>query len=155
MARLVIGIIVGVALSLVCTALFSMWQIRLSSNILTTIGILLGANFEFNMIDFITGGDYTHIALLQPAVVAWLVVGYIGGSIAKGAKRGLMTGLLVLAIVLLVWILLNVLSGEDLLGLFTGSQLMVTLGGIVTGAVGGVVGGLLGGISSGPYEEFY
>jgi ABC-type dipeptide/oligopeptide/nickel transport system permease subunit len=51
--------------------------------------------------------------------------------------------------------LLSVISGEDLMALFQGTQLSVTIGGILTAFIGAIIGGSLGGFISGPYEEVY
>jgi hypothetical protein len=51
--------------------------------------------------------------------------------------------------------LLSVISGEDLMALFQGAQLFVTVGGILSAILGAVIGGLIGGFVSGPYEEVY
>ena len=41
------------------------------------------------------------------------------------------------------------------MALFQGTQLIETLGGIISAIIGGFIGGLVGGLISGPYEEFY
>ncbi|MBA7572529.1 hypothetical protein ES708_14312 [subsurface metagenome] len=51
--------------------------------------------------------------------------------------------------------LLSVISGEDLMALFQGTQLSVTIGGMLTAIIGSIIGGLIGGVISGPYEEVY
>ena len=158
MARLVIGIIVGIAISLVSVSMFSLWTLRISKNILQTMVILFGSNFSYNILGSvgkIVKMDIIGFLFLPPVLLSWLLVGYVSGGIAKGVKRGIMAGLLVLVVDLLVWILLSVVTGADLMAMFQGNQLFVTLGGIGTGAIGGVLGGLLGGLTSGKYEEFY
>ena len=115
---------------------------------------LVGANFDFDMISFFTGSP-TLIGFFVPEILAWIFIGYITGSIAKGLKRGVLASSLVVIIVLLIWILLSIITGEDLMLLFQGPQLIETLGGIISAFVGVLIGGLFGGLVSGPYEEFY
>ena len=56
---------------------------------------------------------------------------------------------------ILLWIIFSIVSGEDLMALFQGTQLSETLGGIISGLLGAFIGGSIGGLISGPYEEFY
>lgn len=154
MARLVIGVIVGIALSIVSVAMFSMWTLRLNKGTLLTMVILFGSNFDYDILTTLLKADFGALIFLPPALLSWLFVGYVSGTIAKGATRGIMAGLLVLVVDLLVYILLSVIAAVDLMAMFQGSQLIYTLGGILTGVIGGIIGGFLGGIVSGPYEEF-
>jgi hypothetical protein len=91
---------------------------------------------------------------LAPQLLSWIFIGYISGTIAKGLKRGFLTSLIVIIVVLLMWILLSIISGEDLMALFEGLQLIATVGGIISALLGGIAGGVAGGFISGPYEEF-
>ncbi len=162
MARLGIGVAVGIALSIISVALFTAWgtmrnvtrAMELASTI-EGITLLLSLNFEYRVTDALGPSGFNIYLLFAPTLLGWLLVGYVSGTIAKGAKRGLMAGALVVVIDLLVWILLSVISGEDLMALFQGAQLISTLGGILGGLGGAVATGLIGGIISGPYEEFY
>jgi hypothetical protein len=79
----------------------------------------------------------------------------VSGTISKGLKRGVIASSLVIIIGFLIWMLLSVISGEDLMALFQGAQLSVTVGGILSAILGAVIGGLIGGFISGPYEEVY
>ncbi|MHA1931784.1 MAG: hypothetical protein ACW96X_04535 [Promethearchaeota archaeon] len=126
-------------------------QLDPNSNLLKAIALLLGANFKFDIFAFFSGSS----AFLVAQLLAWLFIGYISGTIAKGLRRGIIASLLVVVIDILLWIILNIVSGEDLMALFTGLQLSETLGGIISALLGTFIGGLLGGIISGPYEEIY
>ncbi|MFX1567977.1 MAG: hypothetical protein ACFFCV_06390 [Promethearchaeota archaeon] len=156
--RLIIGIIIGIVFSFFTAFFFNMTDIItvISSGIsgLKVAAKLVGANFDFDMISFFTGSP-TILGFFVPEILAWIFIGYITGSISKGLRRGVLASSLVVIIVLLIWILLSIFSGEDLMSLFQGSQLIETLGGIISAFVGVLIGGMLGGLVSGPYEEFY
>jgi hypothetical protein len=157
--RLIVGIIVGVVLSFFTVFFFNMTAIIAQINLyagtetLRVFTLLVGANFDFDMISFFTGVP-TFIGFFAPEMLAWIFIGYISGTIAKGLKRGVIAGVLVVVIVLLMWIILSIFSGVDLMNLFQ-DQLIETLGGIISGFIGVLIGGSLGGLISGPYEEFY
>lgn len=158
--RLVIGIIVGIVLSFFTVFFFNMMvilnQIKLyaGTNVLRTLALLIGSNFNFDMISFILGSP-SILGFFAPEILAWIFIGYITGSIAKGIRRGTIASVLVVIVVLLIWIILSIISGEDLMALFQGTQLTETLGGIISALIGILIGGVIGGLISGPYEEFY
>jgi len=158
--RLVFGIIVGIILSFFTVFFFNMTdiinQIKLyaESNTIKAAALLVGANFNFDMISFFTGTP-TVLGFFAPELLAWIFIGFISGTISKGLRRGIIASILVVVIALLIWILLSIISGEDLMALFQGNQLIETLGGIFSAILGALIGGLFGGLVSGPYEEFY
>lgn len=158
--RLVIGITVGIVLSFFTVFFFNMMvilnQIKLyaGTNVLRTLALLIGSNFNFDMISFILGSP-SILGFFAPEILAWIFIGYITGSIAKGIRRGTIASVLVVIVVLLIWIILSIISGEDLMALFQGTQLTETLGGIISALIGILIGGVIGGLISGPYEEFY
>jgi len=129
-------------------------QIYLQTDILKVIVIQIGANFKFDLLAFFTGTP--NIAdFFAPQLLASIFIGFLSGAISKGLKRGLIASSLVIIIDFLIWMLLSVISGEDLMALFQGAQLSGTIGGILSAILGAILGGLLGGIISGPYEEVY
>ncbi len=130
--------------------IFNQIESTADSNPLKAIALLIGANFKFDILAFFSGSS----AFLVAQLLAWLFIGYIGGTIAKGFRRGIIVGLLIVVIDILLWIIFNIVSGEDLMALFS-VQLSETLGGIISALLGAFIGGLIGGIISGPYEEFY
>lgn len=154
--RLIFGILIGTILSFLSVFFFNMETIfnhiedTVDSNLLKAIALLLGANFKFDVLAFLSGSSEFLVAQL----LAWLFIGYVSGTISKGLRRGVIAGLLVVVIDILFWIILNILSGEDLMALFQGVRLSETLGGIISALLGASIGGLIGGIISGPYEEF-
>ncbi|MFX0035691.1 MAG: hypothetical protein ACFE9I_08635 [Candidatus Hermodarchaeota archaeon] len=158
--RLVIGIIVGVIFSFFTVFFFNMTvilnqiQSYAGENALKTLTLLIGSNFDFDMISFMII-EPSVLGFFAPEILAWIFIGYISGTIAKGLRRGTIASVLVVIIVLLIWIILSIISGEDLMALFQGTQLIETLGGIISAIIGGLIGGLVGGLISGPYEEFY
>lgn len=158
--RLIIGILVGITLSFFTVFFFNMMvvldQIKLLSgtNLTKIASLLIGANFEFDMISFFSGSPYI-LGFFAPEILAWIFISYITGTIAKGLKRGTIASVLVVIVVLLIWIILSIISGQDLMALFQGTQLTETLGGIISAIVGVLLGGSVGGLVSGPYEEFY
>jgi len=156
--RLIIGIIVGIVFSFFTAFFFNMTDILtiISSGIsvLRVAALLVGANFDFDMISFLTGTPYI-FGFFAPEILAWIFIGYITGTIAKGLRRGVISSALVVIIVLLFWIILSIFAEVDLMSLFQGAQLTETLGGIISAFIGVLIGGSVGGLVSGPYEEFY
>ncbi|MHA1915253.1 MAG: hypothetical protein ACW986_02955 [Promethearchaeota archaeon] len=158
--RLIIGIILGVVFSFVSVFFFNMEniinqiQLNAGSNIFKAIALLIGANFQFDIITFFTDPS-TLSGFFAAQLLAWLFIGYISGTISKGLRRGIMAALLVVIIDILIWIIFSIISGEDLMALFQGIRLPETLGGIISGFLGAFTGGLIGGLISGPYEELY
>jgi len=158
--RLLLGIVVGIVFSFFTAFFFNMEeiiiQLQLYSQIdvLKVIIILIGANFKFDLFSIFTGSG-TIIDFFSAQLLASIFIGYLSGTISKGLKRGLLASLLVIVIDFLIWMLLSVISGEDLMALFQGTQLSVTIGGILTALIGSIIGGSLGGFISGPYEEVY
>lgn len=154
--RLVIGIIVGIIFSFFTVYFFNMeniiQQIHNTTDILKVIVLQIGANFKFDLIAYFTGTP-SIANFFAPQLLASIFVGFLSGTISKGLKRGLIASSLVIIVSFLIWILLSVISGEDLMALFQGAQLSVTIGGILSAILGAIIGGLVGGIISGPYEE--
>jgi hypothetical protein len=154
--RLVLGVIVGIIFSFFTVYFFNMEYIEIiyvQTDILKVIVIQLGANFKFDLIAFFTGT--LNIVDFAPQLLASIFIGFLSGSISKGLKRGLIASSLVIIIDFLIWMLLSVISGEDLMALFQGAQLSGTIGGILSAILGAIIGGLIGGIVSGPYEDVY
>ncbi len=157
--RLVISIIIGVILSFFSAFFFNMMvilnqiELHAGSDVLRIAALLVGANFDFDMISFITGSP-SILGFFAPEILAWIFIGYISGTIAKGLRRGVIAGSLVVVIVLSIWIILSIFSQVDLMALFTENQLIETLGGIISALIGVLIGGSVGGLISGPYEEF-
>ena len=134
--------------------IFNQIEITADSNPLKAIALLIGANFNFDILAFFSG-SLTVAGVLAAQLLAWLFIGYISGTIAKGLRRGIIASLLVVVVDILLWIILNIVSGEDLMFKFQGVELSATLGGIISALLGALIGGLLGGLISGPYEEYY
>ena len=89
--RLIIGIVVGIILSFFTVFFFNMMSIinnielYAGDSLIRTITMLTGANFDFDMISFFLGSP-SIIGFFAPEILAWLFIGYIGGTIAKGLK---------------------------------------------------------------------
>lgn len=124
------------------------------SDTIKAASLLVGANFDFDMISFITNNP-TVLGFFAPELLAWIFLGFVSGTISKGTRRGIIAGLLIVVIDVLLWIIFSIVSGEDLMALFQDTQLTETLGGIISAILGAFIGGGLGGLISGPYEEFY
>ncbi len=158
--RLIFGIIMGIVLSFLSVFFFNMEsifnqiQIYANSDILKALALLIGANFKFDMIAFFTGA-LSVTGFFAAQLLAWLFIGYVSGTIAKGLRRGITASLLVVVIDILIWIILNIIVGEDLMSFFQGTQLSETLGGLISAFIGAFIGGSVGGLISGPYEEYY
>lgn len=155
--RLVMSILIGVGLSFFSvyfynmTDLISQIQSYTQTNIVKAVAIAIGSNFRFDFVSVWTGTPTT-LGFFIPQIIVWIVIGYFSGTIAKGTKRGFIASFLVIVIVLLIWLLLSIFSQVDLMAIFSGSQLIFTLGGIFVSLVGGLAGGFAGGYISGPYE---
>jgi len=158
--RLIIGIIIGIIFSFFTVFFFNMQnviqqiQLYTSNDVLKVIILMIGANFEFDIISFFSSTP-TFIEFFSPQILAGIFIGYLSATISKGTKRGFIASLFVIVVDLLIWILLSVISGEDLMALFQGVQLISTFGGILSAIIGAVIGGTIGGFISGPYEEVY
>lgn len=156
--RLVISIIIGVILSFFSAFFFnlvvlSQIQSYVGSDLLRIAALLVGANFDFDMISFLTGTP-TITGFFAPEILAWIFIGYISGTIAKGLRRSVIASSLVVVIAISIWIILSIFAEVDLMSLFQGTQLIDTLGGIISAFIGVLIGGSLGGLISGPYEGF-
>jgi hypothetical protein len=158
--RLIFGIIAGIILSFFTVFFFNMTGIvalikqNVRSNPIKAASLLVGANFDFDMISFFTGTP-TFLGFFAKELLAWILIGLLTGIISKGLKRGITAALLVVVIDILFWIIFSIISGEDLMALFQGTQLSETLGGIISALIGAFIGGSIGGLITGPYEEFY
>jgi hypothetical protein len=156
--RLVIGIIVGIAMSFFSIFFFNMTDLLTQLNLyletdpLKSVIVLLGANFKFDIISFFTEAP-NFFDFFSPQLLASIFIGFLSGCIAKGLKRGFLASLIVIVVVFLIWMLLSVVSGEDLMALFQEGQLSATVGGVLSALLGSIIGGLIGGLISGPYEE--
>ncbi len=156
--RLIFGIIIGIVLSFLSVFFFNMEsisnQIQAEPSLLRAIALLIGANFKFDIIAFFTG-TLSVTGFFAAQLLAWLFIGYISGTMAKGLRRGITASLLVVVIDILIWIILNIIVGEDLMAFFQGIQLSETLGGLISALIGGFIGGSVGGLISGPNEKYY
>ena len=160
-ARLVLGIIFGIILSVFTIGAFTMWksfieiQTYFGTDFMKVLYVLFRDNFAFegkDLFSLFMGGSFNMVNLLSPQMLSWLLVGFIGGSIAKGLKRGLLTGIIIVVVDILLWIVFGILEGEDMFNLFLDTNALTTIGGIISGLIGGIAGGCVGGAISGPYE---
>lgn len=160
MARLSISVVVGTLISIIGVSLFTMWEEMqiiidyFGSNPIIAFAYIFEINFGFDMITYLLNADFSIFTFFSPQMVAWLFIGYVSGTIAKGIKNGFLSGLFVVIINILLWIILSIFASIDLMSLFTGGALIATLGGFLTAFIGGLGGGTLGGIVSGPSEEY-
>ncbi|MGV9173525.1 MAG: hypothetical protein ACOC44_00570 [Promethearchaeia archaeon] len=159
MARFTISIVVGILLSIIGVALFTRWEemqiiLDLINDPLIAFAYIFEINFSFDMISYLINADVSIFTFFSPQMVAWLFIGYVSGTIAKGVKNGVMAGFFVVTINILLWIILSILASIDLMAMFTGKSLIVTLGGITTAFIGGLGGGVIGGAVSGPSEDY-
>lgn len=156
-----LGVIVGIILSFFSVSLFDQWSTFSNAvefaqyDIIQSFSILIGANFEFDIITYFASGPYTIENFFKPPLLGCILLGFTAGIIAKGLKRSLIASFLVIIISLLIWIILYIFSGEDLGALFQGTLLIPTVGGIIGGLIGSLFGGLLAGLLTLSYEEGY
>jgi len=105
--RLVIGIIVGICFSFLTVFFFNMDNVILrielyfGSDPLKVIILMIGANFEFDIISFFTNNP-SFLEIFSPQILASIFIGYLSGSIVKGVKRGLTAGSLVVVVDFLI-----------------------------------------------------
>lgn len=156
--RLIIGIIVGICFSFLTVFFFNMDEVILrielymGSDPLKVIILMIGANFEFDIISYFANNP-GFLEIFSPQILATIFIGYLCGTIVKGVKRSITASSLVIVVDFLIWMLLSVISGEDLMALFQSAQLSATIGGAITGIIGVLIGGLIGGLISGPFED--
>lgn len=159
--KLTLGVIIGIILSFFSVSLFNEWYtfneavVFAQYDIIQSFSILVGANFEFDIITYFASGPLTIENFFKPALLGSIFIGFAAGIIAKGLKRSLIASFLVIIISLLIWIILYIFSGEDLGAQFQGTLLIPTIGGIIGSLVGGIFGGLLAGLLTISYEEGY
>ncbi|MHA1194648.1 MAG: hypothetical protein ACTSRH_00340 [Promethearchaeota archaeon] len=156
--RLIIGIIVGIIFSFLSAFFFHIEEITMqiplyvNSDFLKVLILLIGANFKFDIISSFLSSP-SILVFLSPQILSTIFIGYIAGTIVKGVKRGLIASSMIIVIDILIWMLLSVISGEDLMSFFQDVQLISTIGGILSALLGATLGGLLGGLITGPYED--
>ena len=156
--RLIIGIIVGIIFSFLSAFFFHIEEITMqiplyvNSDFLKVLILLIGANFKFDIISSFFSSP-SILVFFSPQILSTIFIGYIAGTIVKGVKRGLIASSMIIVIDILIWMLLSVISGEDLMSFFQDVQLISTIGGILSALLGATLGGLLGGLITGPYEE--
>ena len=157
--RLIFGILVPILLSFFTVYFFNMEELMkiivsdlAQNDVLKGLSYVLTANFSLDPSSIFSGLD-TPFGFFIPHVVVWLFLGYICGTITKGFKRSIMGTAIVVIIDLLLWILLSVIAGVDLMSMFTGIQLSQTLLAILIAFLGAIIGGILGSLVSGPYED--
>ena len=156
--RLIIGIIVGIIFSFLSAFFFHIEEITMqiplyvNSDFLKVLILLIGVNFKFDIISSFLSSP-SILVFLSPQILSTIFIGYIAGTIVKGVKRGLIASSMIIVIDILIWMLLSVISGEDLMSFFQDVQLISTIGGILSALLGATLGGLLGGLITGPYEE--
>ncbi|MHA1411082.1 MAG: hypothetical protein ACTSUX_14380 [Promethearchaeota archaeon] len=156
--RLIIGIIVGIIFSFLSAFFFHIEEITMqiplyvNSDFLKVLILLIGANFKFDIISSFLSSP-SILVFLSPQILSTIFIGYIAGTIVKGVKHGLIASSMIIVIDILIWMLLSVISGEDLMSFFQDVQLISTIGGILSALLGATLGGLLGGLITGPYED--
>jgi len=157
--RLIFGILVPILLSFFTVYFFNMEDLMViivsnyaQNDLFKALSYVLTANFSLDPSSVFTGLD-TPFGFFIPHIVVWLFLGYICGTITKGFKRSILATAIIVIIDLLLWILISVIAGVDLMSMFTGIQLSQTLLAIVIAFIGALTGGILGGMISGPYED--
>ena len=159
--RLSLGIIIGFAFSFISVSLFNMWTTLytaitlLQQSVFRMLSVLVGANFDYDIITLILSGPYTIDQIIPPAFLGCILIGVVTGLCVKGIKRGIMASFIVIVLTLLIWILFSIFSAVDLMSLFQGPELIETVGGIISASIGSVLGGIIGGVTRGPYEELF
>ncbi len=166
MTRLIIGIMCGILLSFISVSIFDQWNTLIeaqrifentNNNVFQAtsraISTLVGANFSFDIFNYFQSLPYTIQGFFQPAFFACFFLGFISGAISIGIKKGLIASFLVIIITFLLWIILSIFSGEDLMALFQGTELIKTIGGTLSAILSGMFGGILGGYLTGNYPK--
>ena len=160
MTRIILGVLSGILLSFISVSLFDQWNtlmtaqmfMETNNNFFQATSKLIGANFQFDIISFFQiWPNYSVQEFFQPAFFGCLFIGFISGAISIGTKRGIMASFLVIIITFLMWIILSIFSGVDLMALFQGTQLIATIGGILSALLSGLLGGMFGGFLTGKY----
>ncbi len=180
MSRAAVGVIIGFLFMLVAPFIFTEWEVNaLMMN--ATMDVSLGNIFSlmstesirafywwfglgfqgdaslFNIIGITGGFSWLTVVNLREivwmTVMAWLSTAFVIGLIVKGAKRSTFAALGVFIVYLALYLIFSVLLGNDIAFMFTGAELMDTLGVLLTGVLCSVLGGVIGGAVSAAGEE--
>ena len=157
MARLIVGVIVGVILSFFTVSMFTAGKPfnemapLLAYDPVRWFHGILDYNFDYNVIFIFTNiSSFSIKTFFAPVFLSWTTLGFIASTIAKGLKRGIMAAYLSAVVVILIWLLAGVLAAVDLMSLFQGAEMLDTVGGMLGSLFGVFLGGLAGGAISGP-----
>ncbi len=116
---------------------------------------LVGSGFSANLFTEFSLSNIQNMTLagvifgetLWPAILTWFSAGFVMGVIIKGGKRGF-TGAFILFIgICVIYFVAAVFAGSNI----AGSNILITLGELLTGLICICLSGLFGGFLSGPH----
>ncbi len=171
MNRAAAGVIVGFLFMLIAPFIFVEWEVNALMNVslVSIFGQMstdlpgafstwfgLGFNGDGSIFAIFSGFDWVFDAnrreIIWMTIMAWFSTAFVIGLIAKGVKRSILVALGVFIVYLSLFLIFAVLSGKDLMTMFTGANMIDQLGVLLTAAVFSVLGGLIGGRVSGAGE---
>jgi hypothetical protein len=112
--------------------------------------------FNPNILGLFIPGPVTHLPsniffYFLPAMLNWLVCGLLSSLFSQSVKKGVLSAVVFVVVEVLVYMLLKVIAGKDLLTdvIMAGGDPYTFIGGaIITPVAFSIVGGVLGGLIS-------
>lgn len=86
---------------------------------------------------------------IWPAIITWMTVGFVSGTIIKGVKRGLIFSLIWFGSIFILWAIIGMFAGADFSSMFL-TNFGSTMSSLFTIFIFLVFGGVIGGLISGP-----
>ena len=90
--------------------------------------------------------------MVWPAVITWIMTGFIAGAIVKGWKRGVYVTVLIVFLVFIGWVICGFFAGEDMSSIYR-DNFTTRMSELFTAIVFVIPAGLIAGLITGPYEE--
>ncbi len=177
MNRAAAGVIFGFLFMLIAPFIFTEWEVNalmmnasMDVSLVNIVGLIgteptmafgwwfqLGFRPEASIFEIFSSLDWflniNSREIVWMTIMAWFSTAFVIGLIAKGSKRSTFVALGVFIVYLALHLIFAVLTGQDLTNMFTGANLIDTLGVLITGVLFSVLGGAIGGAVSGAGEE--
>nr|MDO8110243.1 hypothetical protein [Candidatus Sigynarchaeota archaeon] len=129
------------------TAIITGLNANLLAALITPAIAGIPTSYDPNIIAGFTG----NFMLFLPAMLTWIVCGLLAALFTQSAKKGIISAAVFIAVEILVYLLMRVLGGDDLITevIAPGNDPIPFIGGaVITPVLFGIVGGLIGGFIS-------
>ena len=90
--------------------------------------------------------------VVWPCIITWFMVGFISGSIVKGAKRGLILSLTILFTMFILWVITGFFAGEDMSSIYQ-QNFATRMSELFTAIIFTVPSCIIAGWITGPFER--